>query len=95
MISITQYCTIHNIDADFIDALAEEGLIVLTIATDGTFIEEEQLSDLESYTRWHYEMGVNTAGIDVIRHLLGRMRDMQSEMDTLRMRLRLYENLKR
>ena len=51
MISITQYCTIHSIDADFIDALAEEGLIVLTIATDGTFIEEEQLSDLESYTR--------------------------------------------
>lgn len=92
MISITHYCTIHNIDTSFIHSLADEGLIVLTISNDGPFIEEEQLPDLESYTRWHYEMGVNTEGIDVIRHLLGKVRDMQQEMHNLRMRLRLYED---
>lgn len=92
MISITHYCTIHNIDTSFVQALANEGLIVLTITTGEPFIEEEQLPDLENYTRWHYEMGVNTEGIDVIRHLLSRIRRMQEEMRNLQMRLSLYED---
>lgn len=92
MISITHYCTIHNIETSFVHALANEGLIVLTITTGEPFIEEEQLPDLENYTRWHYEMGVNTEGIDVIRHLLNRIRNMQEEMRNLQMRLSLYED---
>lgn len=86
-IAITQYCSVHQVNEAFIQSLAEEGVIQLL----NDAISEDQLPDLELYTRWHTDMGLNPEGIDVIRHLLQRMRDMQSEMDTLRTRLHLYE----
>jgi hypothetical protein len=87
-IAITQYCTVHNVDITFVQTLAAEGLINLT---DGDEITEEQLPDLELYTRWHSEMGINPEGMDVIRHLLQRIRGMQTEMEALKTRLHLYE----
>ncbi|QHS63822.1 chaperone modulator CbpM [Chitinophaga agri] len=93
MIAIQQYCTVHEIESNFIDSLADEGLIAITVVEGNSFISEEQLQDLELYTRWYSEMGVNTAGIDVIRHLLDRVRHMQAELISLRARLQLYEGL--
>lgn len=91
MIAITQYCTIHEIEADFVNSLADEGLIAITVVEGDRFISEEQLQDLELYTRWYSEMGINTEGIEVIKHLLDKIRYMQSELITLRGRLQLYE----
>jgi hypothetical protein len=87
LIAISQYCIIHNVDAEFISSLAEEGLIAL----DGEYIVPEQLPELEVYTRWHAEMGINTEGIDIIKYLLGKIRAMQSEMETLQSKLHIYE----
>jgi MerR family transcriptional regulator, heat shock protein HspR len=87
LIAISQYCSIHNIDADFINSLADEGLIAL----DGEYIIPEQLPELEVYTRWHAEMGINTEGIDIIKYLLGKIRAMQSEMEVLQSKLHIYE----
>jgi len=87
LIAISQYCSIHNIDADFISSLADEGLIAL----DGEYIIPEQLPELEVYTRWHAEMGINTEGIDIIKYLLGKIRAMQSEMEVLQSKLHIYE----
>lgn len=91
LIAITQYCSIHEIEADFINSLADEGLIAITVVEGDRFISEEQLQDLELYTRWYSEMGINTAGIEVIKHLLDKIRHMQMEITALRERLHLYE----
>ncbi|UPK72538.1 chaperone modulator CbpM [Chitinophaga filiformis] len=91
MIAITQYCSIHEIETDFINSLADEGLIAITVIEGDRFVSEEQLQDLELYTRWYSEMGINTAGIEVIKHLLDKIRHMQSEIAALRARLHLYE----
>jgi hypothetical protein len=93
LIAITQYCSIHEIEADFVNSLADEGLIAITVVEGDRFISEEQLQDLELYTRWYAEMGVNTEGIEVIKHLLDKIRYMQSEITALRGRLHLYEGL--
>ena len=87
LIAISQYCSIHNIETDFIHSLADEGLIAL----DGGYIAPEQLPELEMYTRWHAEMGINTEGIDIIKYLLGKIRAMQSEMEMLQSKLHIYE----
>lgn len=87
LIAISQYCIIHNVDANFISSLAEEGLIEL----HGEYIVPEQLPELEVYTRWHAEMGINTEGIDIIKYLLGKIRAMQSEMELLQSKLHIYE----
>lgn len=91
LFAITTYCSLHGIDHSFITSLSEEGLINITIENEDEFIEEEQLPDLEIYTRLHHEMGINTEGIDAIRHLVHKLRNMQSELNSLKARLRLYE----
>lgn len=91
LFAITTYCSLHGIDHSFITSLSEEGLINITIENEDEFIEEEQLPDLEIYTRLHHEMGINTEGIDAIRHLVHKLRNIQSELNSLKARLRLYE----
>jgi hypothetical protein len=81
----------HNIDHSFISSLQAEGLIEITIDSEEEFIEEDQLHELETYTRWHHELGINTEGIDAIRHLLDKVRQMQFEINSLRNKLKLYE----
>lgn len=91
LFAITTYCSMHGIDHAFITSLSEEGLISITVENDTEYIEEEQLPDLEIYTRWHHDMGINTEGIDAIRHLVHRLRNLQNELNSLRARLTIYE----
>jgi hypothetical protein len=91
LFAITTYCSMHGIDHAFITSLSEEGLISITVENDTEYIEEEQLPDLEIYTRWHHDMGINTEGIDAIRHLVHRLRNLQTELNSLRARLTIYE----
>ena len=92
LFAISTYCSLHGIDHSFITSLSEEGLISITVENDNEFIGEEQLPDLEIYTRWHHDMGINIEGIDAIRHLVHKLRDVQSELNSLKTRLRLYES---
>ena len=91
LFAITTYCSLHGIDHAFITSLSEEGLINITIENNDEFIEEEQLPDLEIYTRWHHDMGINTEGIDAIRHLVHKVRNLQTELNSLKARLKNYE----
>ena len=91
LFAITTYCSLHGVDHSFITSLQDEGLISITIEDNDEYIEEEQLPDLEVYTRWHHEMGINTEGIDVIRHLVSRLREAHNELNSLKNRLKLYE----
>ncbi|MBL7699318.1 MAG: chaperone modulator CbpM [Chitinophagaceae bacterium] len=91
LFAVTTFCSVHNIEQSFIASLHEEGLISITIENDNEFIEEDQLHDLELYTRWHREMGINPAGIDVVRHLVHKLRNAQNELNSLKDRLRYYE----
>ena len=91
LFAITTYCTLHGVEHSFITSLREEGLINITVENDDEYIEEEQLPDLEIYTRWHHDMGINIEGIDAIRHLVHKMRDLQAELNSLKARLKWYE----
>jgi len=92
LFAITTYCSLHGIDHSFITSLSEEGLINITVENNDEFIEEEQLPDLEIYTRWHHDMGINTEGIDAIRHLVHKVRELQAELNSLKARLKVFEN---
>ena len=91
LFAITTYCSLHGIDHSFITSLSEEGLINITVDNDDEFIEEDQLPELEIYTRWHHDMGINTEGIDAIRHLVHKVRDLQAELNSLKARLKVFE----
>jgi hypothetical protein len=90
LISAHVFCSHYHVELAFINALKEYGLIELTAIEDDYFIDRNELLKLEQYTRWHYDLEINLQGIEVIEHLLNRVRSLQDEIKTLKNELKLY-----
>ena len=84
---------IYEVEESFIESLQEVGLIQVIDQDEDRFIEYEDLSDLEQFIRWYYEMDINVEGIDALRHMLQRVRSLQSEIAQLRHELQFYKSL--
>ena len=91
LISIDEFCANHNIEISFISSLQQSGLIEITTVSDTGFIEADQLQQLEKFMRLYYELDINLEGIETINYLLQRINSMQSEIVSLRNKLRIYE----
>ena len=94
LVIVSEYCQKCHIDPSFIILLEEGGLIDINITDGERYLFSSQLRDLEQYTRMYYDLSINIEGIDAIRHLLGRMEQLQNEIAGLRSRLRLYQENK-
>jgi hypothetical protein len=92
LLSTETLCTQYNIEISFIDALHTMDLIHIEIVEKNHFIHPEQLGTLEKIIRLHYELNVNLEGIDIVFNLLEKERALKNELNSLRNRLRLYEN---
>ncbi|MFA9390165.1 MAG: chaperone modulator CbpM [Prolixibacteraceae bacterium] len=91
LIPLSDFCGSHNIEISFVSSLQQNGLIEITIDDDHSFINNEQLRQLEQFVHFHYELDINLEGIETITHLLQQMNKMQDEIITLQNKLRLYE----
>ena len=92
LISARMFCTLHQVELPFLEALGEYGLIRITLVSDEPYLQPDQLKDLEMITRLYAELGINTEGIDAILHLLQRIRALKEEVLYLRNRLDFYES---
>jgi chaperone modulatory protein CbpM len=90
-ITIIECCNYHHIESSFIHSLEHAGLIEITVVEKEELIHLNQLPELEKYIRLHYDLDINTEGIETIRHLLDKVHQLQAEVATLRNRLNLYE----
>jgi len=90
-ITATQFCNHYGVELSFITELQQFGLIQVVEAEAEPLIPLEQLSELEKYARLHYDLDINSEGIEAINYLLQRIKNMQEEISSLRSRLRLYE----
>lgn len=91
LITITEYCRHHHTDITLLEAMADNGLISVVIVDGQPCISYDQLREIESYVHLHDELNVNIEGIDTIRHLLIRMKQLQQEVALLKSRLSRYE----
>lgn len=91
MIIISEYCDKCHIEPNFILMLEEDGLIDILEVENQKYIRENQLPELEKYTRLYYDLSINIEGIDAIRHLLSKVRSMESEIFRLRRELNFYK----
>lgn len=91
LIPIDEFCTIHNIEFSFIISLQQTGLIEIVTIQDLSFIDARQLLHLEKLVNFHYELNINVEGIETIIHMLDRINNMQTEINTLKNRLHFYE----
>ena len=91
-IAVAEFCKIYHTDIAFIEALEEFGLIEITIQREGSYLNNDQLPQLEQFLRMHEELDINPAGIDAINNILQRVEHMQNEIRELKNRLSQFED---
>lgn len=92
LISIEEYCTYHNTEITFIDALEQSGLIQVVVLETLRCIHSDQLEQLEKYTTLYNDLEVNVAGIEVVHTLLEKMESMQHKIRELENKIHFYED---
>ena len=84
---------IYQVKESFIDSLGELGLVRIAQMESKRYVEYEDIDDLEQFVRWHNDMDINPEGIEALYYVLGRVRELQSEIEYLRRELKLYKSL--
>ncbi|WP_018338918.1 chaperone modulator CbpM [Butyricimonas synergistica] len=92
LIIVREYCQKSHVDPSFIISLEEDGLIDIQVVDGERYLSISQLRDLERFVHWHEDLSVNIEGIGVIHELMGRMHDMQQELDQLRREVRVFRS---
>ena len=92
LITITEYCIKYDIEPSFIGSLEESGIIILTSVGREKYIHTEQLTEIDRYIHFHYDLHINMEGIDAIRHLLEKVNRMQEEIRQLKKQLLLHQS---
>lgn len=87
-ISIEEVVRVYEVDYSFIDSLIDSELLHPEVENEIRYITHDELSDLEKFVNWHYDMEVNLAGIEIIHKLLCRLNDLQQE--NIRIKKRVY-----
>jgi hypothetical protein len=91
LIAVEEFCISHGIEISLVSSLEQYGLIEVTIVKETSFIDAEQLQQLEKIIRFYNELDINIEGIETINHLLLKIRSLQDEITMLKNRLHLYE----
>lgn len=69
----------YNIEVHFLDSLEEFGLLKTVEEDHVKYIYYEELSNLERFANWHYDLEVNLPGLEIIQNLLNKMDDLLRE----------------
>ena len=93
-IAAGEFCAFHHVELSFIEGLHESGLIGMTVRDGAALLPAEELPLVEKFVRWHYELAINSEGIEALAHLLSRVDSLQEENRVLRNRLRGLESRK-
>ncbi len=78
-ISREELVRIYNVEITFFDSLEEAGLLKTETENNIKYLMFDELSTFEKFTNWHYDLEVNLAGLEVIKHLLDQLEKLQQE----------------
>ena len=78
-ISREELVRIYNVEITFFDSLEEAGLLKTETENNIKYLMFDELSNFEKFTNWHYDLEVNLAGLEVIKHLLDQLEKLQQE----------------
>ena len=92
LILINQLCAHYQVEMSFFSHLHEFGFIEILTIEDSYFIHEDKINDVEKIIRMQKDLNINLEGIDTILNLLEKINDLQTELITIKNKLRLYED---
>ena len=92
-ISVEVFCRHNNAEVTFITTLQDYDLIEIVSVDNTRYMPLHQLPEVEKMLRLRNDLNINTEGVDVVYRLLQKVEAMRREMDMLKSRLRLYEDL--
>lgn len=92
LISTDEFCSHYKVEYSFIHSLHEHGLIEITTVDERSFVDHDNLKNIEKLVRLHYDLDINLEGIEAITWLLNRVKNMQDEIISLKNRLSMYED---
>jgi chaperone modulatory protein CbpM len=90
-ITIDYFCKQHGVEVSVISTMQEYGLIEVYRLEETEYLPISDLGDVEKLVRLYDELEINPQGIDVVIHLLKRIKEMQFHIKLLENRLSLYE----
>ncbi|MFV0470096.1 MAG: chaperone modulator CbpM [Dysgonomonas sp.] len=93
LIIISEYCDNSIAEPQFIKLLGIEGLIDVVEEDGLEYILSSQLSRLDRFSRWHYELSINIESIEVIQNLLDRIDSLQNEVKDLKHQLNFLDTI--
>lgn len=91
MIPLEAFCTYYQVERSFVETLESYGLVSISSREEQRFILMEEVVELEKFSRLYYDLNINVPGIDALKHLLEKLKELQQETENLRARLRIYE----
>jgi len=93
LIPIKTLCKHYQVETSFFTGLNEHGLIEITTVAQSNCIHQDHIQHLEKMIRLHQDLHINFEGIDSVLNLLERIETLQSELQSVKSRLGIYENL--
>lgn len=91
LIIITDYVNRTRIELSFIKILEENDLIHIYEVDNEQFLHYDELPRLEKYARMYYDLSINIEGIDAINHLIEKINILNTEIQSLKNRLDLFD----
>jgi chaperone modulatory protein CbpM len=91
IIPVETFCSYYQVERTFVESLESYGLISISYVENKRFLLKEELVELEKFSRMYYELDINVPGIEALKHMLEKIKELQQEAENLRARLRIYE----
>jgi chaperone modulatory protein CbpM len=91
LILINQLCTYYQVEMSLFAELHDFGIIEILSIEDSYFIHEDKISVVEKVVRIQKDLNINLEGVDTVLNLLDKINNLQTELNTVKNRLRLYE----
>lgn len=92
LIPIPVLCTHYELEPSFFKNLSEMGLIEIKTVEATQYINSNAMYEIEKMVHMYQELDVNIQGIDVVFNLLQKIEALQTELTSIKNRLRLYES---
>lgn len=91
LVALKILCTHYEVDMSFFSRLHELDLIEIYTEKKVDYVHRDKVGDIERMIRLHVELDINHEGIDTIFNLLEKIDRLESEVTSMRNRLKRYE----